>query len=301
MKLNNPTIIRKIVASLLWGLLILCFFICLRTMVMVQTNIEHIKGQSITPTQYKDMLLASETAKGFIREWATFDRDKMDEYTKRISSFGKEDEILNPGRGTQRCNSVNVTKISKVDDHYRVQASISISKLLTVTPEQANGVSETRIQSRKPGDNYTSPTVSYWQDSVETVEIAVKVSDNSASIIGWPVIIANASVKDSNISQHFTTEKGPQDFSTFSQQMLEMYYSGKDLGNYCSKDIYIFPVGGFNYKSSEILGIKQSGNKITALIKAVVTSNSLTDSEQVLVMEAQKIESKWFLVRLGGY
>ncbi len=263
---------------------------------MVQANIEKIKGKAVSPFEIQETQMVSETARSFVKEWATFDRGNQQEYFDRLKIYGKENEQINPGQGTQRCNDVSVVETKSDKERYRVILICSLSRLM----ESSSGivsVPEARIQARKE----TEKSLLYWKDFLQTVEVTLMIKDGKPSIIGWPVIVASPEIKQTDVLKHFDTEEPPDDFRIFAQQMLEMYYAGKDLKNYCVENTSIASPGSRTLKRVDIMGINKTDSGIQALIKTTCNTESLEGFEQLLVLNAAKKDNKWFLERIGSY
>jgi len=101
--LDKSSIVRTMVAGLLWGLIILCFITMIRANGMMARNLSLIKSGTVSPEQIATERIIAETARSFVYNWATYNGDEQD-YKSRLQKFGKY-ESYKLG-SIQKCNSV---------------------------------------------------------------------------------------------------------------------------------------------------------------------------------------------------
>ncbi len=299
--MNKSELLRKIVAVFLWLLIFLCFFTMIRCNNIASSTKNYVAQGVITPTELTQERMIAETACSFAREWATFgDMKSQSNYSKRLNAFSK---ISINNKGTQECTSANSIKIDKIKNNlYRVTVLLKISRLTTIPEQEALYISSQKIAEKTPDKD--NPQVRYWDDFLQTVEVTVECKKNEISIIGYPVMVSNAKVKSKDINNFFDRQKPPNDFVIFANQMLEMYYEGKDLSNYTDKKSKIIPMAvndKYKLKQFEVIGYTRDGDNVKALINLNITAPSIDAIQQILVMEAKKDSDHWILTRLGAY
>ncbi len=299
--MQKSEVLRKIVAGFLWLLIFLCFFTMVRCNNITTANKRQIEEGFITPEKLTQERMIGEIACSFAREWATFgDTRSQSNYSKRLNVFSKAD-VKN--RGTQECTSANAIKIDNIKDNfYRVTILLKISRLITISEQDALYISPQKIVEKIPDKD--NPQIQYWDDFLQTVEVTVECKKDEVSIIGYPVIVANAKMKSENINDLFDRQEPPKDFVIFANQMLEMYYEGKDLSNYIDKKSEIISMEAgdeYELKQFKVVGYTRNGSNAKALINLSVTAPSIDDIQQFIVMEAKKDGDHWLLTRLGAY
>lgn len=278
----RSNIIRGVVAFLLWGLLLLCFLTMLRANNMIATNLNIIRDGAVSPEQIQTERLVTETARGFVFNWATYNGDEQD-YQNRLKLYGKNDNYILGSN--QKCNSVEVLEVKKEKDFYRVKLKANISRATTIPDNQAHTLPKELIIKREP------PIASVWKNTQETVEVSIK----DQTIIGYPVLIPS---EKPNEAKTIGNNKPPEGFTTFGKQMIDLYFRGEDLSNYTDKEIK--SLGGYILKNCELIGYEDG----KSLFKATVTQSSdqpaVKEMEQYIFLEAKKAD-KWQLIRLGAF
>lgn len=299
--MQKSEVLRKITAVFLWLLIFLCFFTMVRCNNITTANKRYIKQGFITPQKLVQERMVAETACSFAREWATFgDLKSQSNYSKRLDIFSKTGA---DNRGTQECTSANSIKIDNTKENlYRVTVLLKVSRLTTIPEQEALYISSQKIAEKIPDKD--NPQVRYWDDFLQTVEVTVESKKDEISIIGYPVIVSNVNIKSKDINTFFDRQEPPKDFTIFANQMLEMYYEGKDLSNYTDKKSEIIPMATndkYKLKQFKVIGYTRDENNVKALISLNVTAPSIDSIQQILVMEAKKDSDHWILTRLGAY
>lgn len=299
--MQKSEVLRKTTAIFLWLLIFICFITMVRCNNITTANKRHIEQGFITPQKLTQERMIAETACSFAREWATFgDLKSQSNYSKRLDIFSKTGA---DNRGTQECTSANSIKIDNTKENlYRVTVLLKVSRLTTIPEQEALYISSQKIAEKIPDKD--NPQVRYWDDFLQTVEVTVESKKDEISIIGYPVIVSNVKIKSEDINKFFDRQEPPKDFSIFANQMLEMYYEGKDLSNYTDKKSEIIPMASNNkykLKQCKVIGHTRDGDNIKALISLNVTAPSIDSIQQILVMEAKKDSDHWILTRLGAY
>lgn len=297
--MDKSSIVRTMVAGLLWGLIILCFITMTRANGMMARNLSLIKSGTVSPEQIATERIIAETARSFVYNWATYNGDEQD-YKSRLQKFGKY-ESYKLG-SIQKCNSVEPLQIDKIDKNiYRVKLSVDVSRVTTVSETEAYLISSDQIIKKE--QTASGVMVSVWKNYQETVEVTIKKGEelNDLTILGYPVLTASTSLKNAAVKDMVENNQPPQGFVTFGKQMLDLYFRGEDLSNYSQEEIT--SLGGYTLDKCELIGYEEDDGIITSLFKTTISSNNgaVKNMEQYVVVEADKSGDKWQLIRIGSY
>lgn len=289
--MDKSRIIRGIVAALLWGLIILCFLTMLRANTMMVTNLKLIKDGVVSPEQISTERLITETARGFVYDWATYNGDEQD-YKNRLRQYGKADSYKLGS--IQKCNSVEPLEVTSTDETYRVRLKTNISRVVVVPEADAYLLPAEQIIKREQTPSGVMVTI--WKNLQETVEVTIQ---KDLIILGYPVLVANTPLGDSMAFNMIGFNQPDEGFATFGKQMLTLYYQGEDLSNYSKEKIA--PLGGYTLNKCELIGYEEREGEIVSLFKATISSGAVKDMEQYVFVIAEKSGDKWQLVRIGSY
>lgn len=321
-KEKRVAIIRGFTAFLLWVLLVGCFFTSVRTLGLTAQAVSYIKGRAVTPQEAEEQRLASETARAFAVEWATFDGQDTKDYSDRLARYISSGLAIEPPSGLQRCVSASVLSVEKAGDKglYRVKVALHVSRVVNLSSSDLVGVSPARsvvtrqdvsgIQpastqpvssaSKNPSGSGNEESYPFWKEFVECVEISVQVADGRAAVVGLPVLVPFPDVGGKDPVSMLNKEEVPQDFSVFVSQALDLYYSGKDMANFVAPGAEVKPLGGFRLLNVNVAAFEKHGNTAKALVQAEVAADGVDRMAQTVMLEAVK-KDRWLLERLGSW
>lgn len=260
-----------------------------------------IQDGAVSPNTAKLERNITETTRGFIYDWATFNGDDTD-YKNRLQKYGKEEEYTLGSK--QKCNSVEIYNIDNFkDNYYRIQANINISRIKQAPIDQSYTIQKESIISTET-DIKGNQTILFWKNYHETVEITIEVVDDSMKILGYPVLISSRNIQSNKVLQILDRNNPAKGFEIFGRQMLELYYKGDSLANYVNGDI-IIPLGGYQLNKCELVGYENFNGIIKSVFKVNISeigdNATVQNMEQYVFVVAQKIDNKWQLNRIGGY
>ncbi len=298
MRSNRPFIARALVSAVLWILLIVCFITSIRTNILTDVAIAHIKDKTVTPAQIDEERKACEAAKDFAQAWSTFDSDR-EAYARKLKNFGV---ITGYPEGIQRCNSISVISAKKVSDKkslYRIVLKTEVSRLMTLTEDSPILPPNERIVERQKTEN--GEIITYWKDFEEVMEISVQVErDGEIKVLGTPVAKPKFDYSAADPKSLIGSTEVPEDFKTFAAQALSMYYEGQKMDNFVCPGVTINPVGGYTVEEVNITAFSRKDEAARAIAAVKLSAEGITHIEQSIVIEANK-EERWLLVRVGSY
>jgi hypothetical protein len=293
--LDKSRIIRGVVAVFLWGLIILCFLTMIRANGMMVRNLKLIESGTVSPEQIAAERMITETARGFVFNWAAYNGDDQ-EYKNRLKKYGKTDSYKLGS--IQKCNSVEPLEITQINKNtYRVKLTANISRLTVVPEVETYSLSSEQIIKKEQTPNGVMATI--WKNQQETVEVTIKKDKDNLTILGYPVLVADTSLKYTMAHNIIEPNQPVQGFIIFGKQMLDLYYRGEDLSNYAEGEIK--PLGGYTLNKCELIGYEEREGEIVSLFKATISNNAVKDMEQYVFVVAKKSGDKWQLIRVGSY
>lgn len=268
---------------------------------MSAQSLRLIQEGAVSPDKAKLERNITETARGFIYDWATYNGDNSD-YKKRLQKHGKEEEYSLGSK--QKCNSVEIYDIDNYkDNYYRVRANINVSKIKQAPIDQSYTIQKESIISTET-DIKGNQTILYWKNYHETVEITIEAADNGLKILGYPVLISPQEIQPNKAFQLLDKNKPAKGFETFGRQMLDLYYKGDSLANYVGENM-VASLGGYKLNKCELIGYENRNGTIKSVYKVNISETgdnaSVQNMEQYVFVIAQKVNSKWQLNRIGGY
>lgn len=300
LKAKRPFLLRNLVAIFLWLLIIVCCFTSIRTTILTNTAVAHIKERSVTPKTMALERSLIQTAEEFVFEWASYDSSNPNDYQNRLSRYIGDEFSINSPQGAQRCNYATAVAVEKSADNkkgYRVLVNANISRVIT-SSDVSYSLSPGRIINRREVDGSTE--ISYWQDYQQSAEVSFLIKDGSIEPVGIPVLKPTTSLKGHAPDQLIGHNDIPEDFKVFASQALDMYFSGKDMENFLAADCDLKAIGGYKLENTTVTAFKKTDGKAKAVVKVSLSADGVKNIEQSVVLEAEKKE-KWLLLRLGGY
>jgi hypothetical protein len=268
--MRKKLIIRAIVATLLWMILIFTFVVDFKTVVFVDKAEKTFYNVATKNYVSTDENVRS-VAKLFAIEWATWNGN-ADDYNKRLGMFINTTTNINLPEGyAQKVVSADIANVDvKSNNVYFVNVLIHAQR--TVLNKQPNNI---------------QPVT---KDIYMTICVPVKVNDGSAAVMGLPMLVNNkvAAGTSSNYTDFETSDNA--ELKSFLTQFLQNYYSGNDLTNFLNTGVAIKPVSGWNFEG--INDIRTKGNKV--YVNITVSADNIKINQNICVTTDKK-DNKYFV------
>jgi len=119
-------LIRKVVAIILWSLVILAFILSFRSSTVTSLLLEKFK-ESMPPDQVKERVIAAEFGREYIKEWLTWYPDEANEKRiKRLRAFNSQfnDTGVVKTEKPSIPSSVTVLECVKIETGYKVKTLV---------------------------------------------------------------------------------------------------------------------------------------------------------------------------------
>lgn len=303
-KESKTMMYRWLASGILWFLLIGSFFMGVQGRLSTIEAMDYIQGRAVTPEGAEAIRISSELARGFVVEWATFDGEDREDYTKRLSVYLGEGRV-EPPAGLQKCLSANVLSSASIPgekDHYRVRVLLHVSKLVKVPESKAYNISEARrVAITNPENKDTNErNIITWKEDVINTEVSVKVNKGEAYVVGLPVIVPVPKAAGVAVNKYMESDEVPKDFLIFIQQAMSMYFEGNNMANFVVPGADVTPLGGYTVQNVAVTNFSQNNEKSKAVISVTFSGEGLENIQIPLVVEVIK-KDRWLLNRIGSW
>ncbi len=276
--MRKKLIIRAIVATLLWLILIFTALVDFRTVVFVNKAQKKISNVA-TQSDVLENTNISNIAKAFVIEWATWNSDQ-NEYNKRLGMFipNTTIDINVPDGVTQSVVSANIIDINKKGKNiYNVYLLVHA------------------IRSIPSTDKNTGNTTYKTKDLFFEVNVPLKTENESAVITGLPLLV-NKNIKTGQINDYKDFEQNnDSELATFITQFLQNYYSANDLTNFLDTNVSIKSIPGWKLESVNNLSVSKTKDKV--YVNATISSDNIKITQN-LCISITKRDNKFFVKSL---
>ncbi|BCV20354.1 hypothetical protein hamaS1_04230 [Moorella sp. Hama-1] len=175
--------------------------------------------------------------------------------------------------------SASVISVTGREPQYRVQVLLHLRRLVPATPAEAQAAApvnvpvtqEDLLRWKQGGTLDQQKTVPVWKDYLLKVEVPVQAKENQAQVAGLPVVTAN-NQGEGVIKEPGYNESAPQQFTTFINQFLNLYYAGGSLANFLAPGAAITAAGGWKLESVDEVLVDNSANPGRACVRATISA-----------------------------
>ncbi|WP_066638348.1 conjugal transfer protein [Desulfolucanica intricata] len=304
--MDRRLLYRWLASGVLWLLLIVIVVISIRSINIVNRT-GHIAANALTIENEQTITGLRDIAQSFAVEWATWNGNP-ESYKQRMSLFLDKVPTLVPPDAIQEVTASSVLSVdTKNNEDYRVRVLLHAHRLVPVA--DAGSVPTTlipvtredlaRLQSNNSIDISQLPASS-WQDFLLYVEIPVKVENDQPVIAGWPVIITPEYTKGSIKQSSDCNSLASDDFATFVNQFMSLYYGGQPLTNFVVSGVNIKPVYGWKLESVNEVRVNNDKNPTQARVQVLVSAPGVSNLTQDVYLKLKPTGNSFLIEDLGS-
>ncbi|WP_081364160.1 conjugal transfer protein [Neomoorella thermoacetica] len=239
-------------------------------------------------------------------EWATWN-GSPDDYNRRLGAFFKNASSFTLPDGIQEVVAASVISVTGQQPQYRVQVLLHLRRLVPVTPAEAQAAApvnvpvtqEDLLRWKQGGTLDQQKTVPVWRDYLLKVEVPVQAKENQAQATGLPVIIAN-NQGEGVIKEPECNESASQQFITFINQFLGLYYAGGSLANFLAPGAAITAAGGWKLESVDEVLVDNSVNPTRACVRATISAPGAGRLVQRMFLKIKMERGSYLVEDLGA-
>jgi len=280
-ELEKRNIYRWTAAGFLWFVIILAFFLSLRSAAVVGRIAAGVEGKTITSQDEKMISEAREVSRAFAVEWATWSGDPA-EYAKRMSIFFGSNTLTAspPSAGKQMVVSSSIFGERNIGKTKNIDVLLHVRRLYTVEKENNTKITE-------------------WRDGVMLIEIPVKASPKRAIICGMPIVKPLKTVQSNIERENFSGKTPDPNLESFVKQFLELYYKGEKIDNFVISESGLYSLGGWKVDSVDQMQMDDQNQ--TVYVKIRISTNNVIGMEQEVCLKISNKEKRYYVEDIYPY